>query len=168
MLSFADDLFVPAAERVTLALAGGLGLIVAAERRHLRQMTRRVLFVRWRTWAITAPLFGAAVMGPKWLGVTFVALLSLQGMREFAAVVDLPRRHRSGLYGAGLACAPVAAISLTAWRAMPPVLLILATISPLLSQDTRNGVRHLAYTVLGFAYVPWLLTYFLLVRDHVA
>lgn len=167
MPSFADGLFVPAAQRVSLALAGGLGLIVIAERRHLREMPKRVLFVRWRTWAITAPLFGAAAMGPLWLGTAFVSALSLQGMREYARVVDLPRKYRAGLYGAGLASAPVAMVSLTAWRAMPPVLLILATLPPLFSQDVRDGVRHLAFTLLGFAYIPWLLTYFLLVREHV-
>lgn len=167
MPSFAEGLLVPAAQRVSLALAGGLGLIVVAERHHLRDMTRRLLFVRWRTWAITAPLFGAAVMGPVWLGAVFVSALSFQGLREYAALVDLPRRYRTGLYAAGIVSAPVAVLSITVWRALPPVLLILATLPPLFSQDVRNGVRHLAFTILGFAYVPWLLTYFVLAREHV-
>jgi phosphatidate cytidylyltransferase len=167
MFSPADELFAPAAQRVSLALVGGLGLVVVAERRHLRDLTRRVLFVRWRTWAITAPLFGAAVMGPRSLAVAFVSALSFQGMREYAHLVDLPRPYRGALYAAGLASAPIAAWSLTVWRGMPPVLLVAATLPPLLTQDVKNGVRHLAYAALGFAYVPWLLTYFLLVRDHV-
>ncbi|MCA1833658.1 MAG: phosphatidate cytidylyltransferase [Actinomycetota bacterium] len=168
MFSPADELFVPAAERVSLALAGGLGLVVAAERHHLKEMTSRVLFVRWRTWAITAPLFGTAVMGSRALAVAFVCAISLQGLREYAHLVELPVPYRRALYVAGVMSAPIAAVSLTAWRAMPPILLIAATLPPLLTQDVRNGVRHLAYAALGFAYVPWLLTYFLLVREHVA
>lgn len=167
MPSTAEGLFVPAAQRVSIALAGGLGLIVAAERRHLREMTRRVLFVRWRTWAITAPIFGAAVMWSRWGALAFVTLLAWQGMREYASLVGLPRAYRIALYAAGLASGPIALASLTVWRAMPPLLLIAATLTPLLMQDVRAGVGHLAYAALGFAYIPWLLGYFLLVREHV-
>lgn len=158
---------MPAAARVGLALGGGLGAIALVERHHLREMTRRTLFVRWRTWAITAPIFGAAVLWSRWGAVSFVCALSLQGMREYARLVDLPRSHRVGLYAAGLASAPVAVLSLTVWRAMPPLLLIAATIPPLVHQDVRRGARDLAYTLLGFAYIPWLATYFVLIRERV-
>ena len=161
------DLLVPAAARFGIALAGGLGLIVAAERRHLRQLTSRVLFLRWRTWALTAPLFAAAVMGPGIFGVIFVMALSFQGLREFAAMVELPRPYRRALYVAGLASAPIAVTSLTVWRAMPPLLLLAATLTPLWMQDVERGGQRLAYAGLGFAYIPWLLGYFLLIRDHV-
>jgi phosphatidate cytidylyltransferase len=162
-----DDLFVPAAQRVSLALAGGLGAIAVAERHHLREMAQRVLFVRWRTWAITAPIFGLAVMWSTWGAVAFVGAASLQGSREYARLVDLPRQHRVGLYAAGLASAPVAALSLTFWRGMPPILLLLATVVPLARQDVRRGARDLAYAALGFAYIPWLLTYFILIRERI-
>jgi phosphatidate cytidylyltransferase len=167
MLSSADALFVPAATRVTIMLAGALGLVVAAERRHLGELTRSVLFLRWRTWVISAPIFGFASMGPEGAAVALVAVLSLQGMREFAAMVQLPKPYRIALYTAGVASAPIAASNLTVWRAMPPILLIGATLAPLAMQDVREGVRHLAFAALGFAYVPWLLGYFLLVREHV-
>lgn len=168
MPSGAEDLFAPAAQRVALALGGGLGAIVLVERHHLREIAQRVLFVRWRTWAITAPIFGAAVMVSTWGAVAFVSLLALQGMREYARLVELPRAHRVGLYAAGLASAPVAALDLTFWRGMPPILLLVATVVPLVHQDVRRGARDLAYAALGFAYIPWLLTYFILVREHIA
>jgi phosphatidate cytidylyltransferase len=167
MQSVADGLFLPAAERVTIALASALGLILAVERRHLRDLWGRVLFVRWRTWVVTAPIFGYAAMGPKGIAVGFVALLSFQALREYAALTALPNPYRYALYAAGVASAPIAATNLTLWRAMPPVLLVGATLAPLLMQDVQQGVRHLAFTAFGFAYVPWLLGYFLLVREHV-
>lgn len=165
---FAGDLFVPAALRLAAALAGGLGLVLVAERHHLRDLTTRVLFVRWRTWAISAPLFGAAAMGPVQLAVAFVMAISFQGMREYAALVGLPRPYRTALYVAGLVSIPVAVLSLTLWRGMPPVLLVVATLTPLLMQDVEEGVRRLAFAAFGFAYVPWLATYLLLIREHVA
>jgi phosphatidate cytidylyltransferase len=167
MQSAAESLFFPAAQRVTIAMAGALALILAVERHHLRELTHRVLFVRWRTWAVTAPIFGFAAMGPRGAGLALVMALSLQGMREYAAMLELPKSYRYALYAAGLASAPIAIASLTAWRAMPPLLLIGATLAPLLMQDVGQGVRHLAYSALGFAYIPWLLTYFLLIQRHV-
>lgn len=164
---FGNEMFVPAAIRLSASLAGGLGLIVLAERRHLRDLTRRTLFLRWRTWAFSAPLFGAAAMGPSAFAVVFVMILSFQGLREYARLVELPKRYRTVLYAAGLASAPIAIASLTLWRAMPPILLILATLAPVLMQDIEDGVKRLALTGLGFAYIPWLLTYMLLVREHV-
>lgn len=164
---FGNELFFPAAIRLGASLAGGLGLIALAERRHLRELTRRTLFIRWRTWAVSAPLFGAAAMGPLAFAVVFVTALSLQGLREYAALVELPRRYRTVLYVAAVTSVPIAVASLTLWRAMPPILLILATLAPLLMQDVEDGVKRLALTGLGFAYIPWLLTYMLLIREHV-
>src|SRR5688500_18082010 len=164
---FAGELFVPAATRLCLALAGGLGLIVFAERHRLKELTAGVLFKRWRTWAITAPLFGAAVMGPGALGVAFVMALSFQGLREYATIVDLPRPYRIALLVAGLVSAPIAVSNLTLWRGMPPILLVVATLTPLWMQDVERGVQRLAYAAFGFAFIPWLLGYFLLIRDHV-
>ena len=167
-MMFASELFLPAAARLALALTGGLGMIVFAERHHLSELTHRTLFLRWRTWAISAPLFGAACMGPLPFAVVFVMALAFQGMREYAALVDLPRQYRLALYVAGLASVPIAVASLTFWRALPPILLIAATLTPLLMQDVEDGVKRLALAGLGFAYIPWLLTYVLLIREHVA
>lgn len=161
------DLFVTAAERLSLALAGGLGLVLVAERNNLRRLTSRSLFLRWRTWAITAPLYGAAAMGPKIFALLFISAIAAQGMREYAALTRLPRHYRLSLYVAGLLSAPVLLWSITVWRAMPPVLLLVATVPALLRQDVRSGVRDLAYAGLGFAYIPWLLGYFFLIREHV-
>jgi phosphatidate cytidylyltransferase len=163
----ASELFITSALRLSLALAGGLGLILAAERHHLRELTSRTLFLRWRTWAFTAPLFGAAAVGPIAFTLVFVCGLALQGMREFAALTALPRLYRYALYGAGLVSAPILLWSITVWRAMPPILLLLATIPALLAGNVQTGARDLAYAALGFAYIPWLLTYFLLIREHI-
>ena len=90
---FGNEMFVPAALRVSLALAGGLSLIVVAERHHLRELSSGVLFKRWRTWDITAPLFGAATMVPGAFGFVFVMALSFKGLRNNAIFVGLSRHY---------------------------------------------------------------------------
>jgi phosphatidate cytidylyltransferase len=160
-------LFARSAMTVSATLAGSLGLVVFAERRHLRELKRRVMFVRWRTWLITAPIYGVAVMGGTWTSVLLVEALVAVAIVEYARMTRLTAPYRNALLIAGLASAPIAALSLTIWRGMPPVLLLAETLPPLLSQDVRNGLKQLAYAALGFAYVPWLLTYFVLVRNHI-
>jgi phosphatidate cytidylyltransferase len=164
---FADAFMLDAGVRLGAALATALAAIVVAERHHLAEMKHRALFLRWRTWAISAPVFAVAATGPLWLGLLFVSALSWQGMREYSRLVGLPRGYRLALYLVGLASVPIAVVSLTLWRGMPPILLLAATLLPLVSRDLRAGVRNLAYAAFGFAYVPWLLTYMLLIRLHI-
>ena len=83
-----SDLLVPSAQRVGLALAGGLGAVVLAERRRLRDLASSVLFVRWRTWAITAPIFGAAVLWSSWGSLALVShLVQAQALRQTLLVL---------------------------------------------------------------------------------
>jgi phosphatidate cytidylyltransferase len=150
---------------VAAVLAGSLGAIVFAERRHLRELTGRVLFTRWYTWLITAPIYAAAVLLSRWGALAFIAGLAFQAMREYATLAVLPRAYRVALIVAGLASLPVALLSTSAWHALPALYLLGGTLIPLLTQDTRDGVRNLAFTVLGFAYIPWLLAHFLIIRQ---
>lgn len=166
MLSPADELLLPAAERVSLALGGGLGAILAVERHHLRDLTHRVLFIRWRTWLITAPIFGAAVMWSRWGAVAFVAALSVQALREYAAMVGLPRALRLGLLGSALVAAPLAVVASQVWFALPAVAFVIATLVPLARGDVERGVRDLAATGFGFVYIPVALGFLLLIREH--
>jgi phosphatidate cytidylyltransferase len=163
-----NDLVIPAAERVSLALAGGLGAILLAERRHLRNLTNRVLFRRWRTWAITAPLFGVAVVWSPWTAAALVGALSVQGVREYAGLVGLPRSYRAVLVAGGIGAAVVAVSAPAYWFIAPPVVMLAATVPAVAGQDVAAGGRHFAYTVLGFVYLPWLLGFLSLLRAHPA
>src|SRR5688572_20713527 len=98
----AEDLLVPAAERLALALGGGLGAIAFVERHRLRSLARNVLFVRWRTWLITAPLYGAAVMWSGWGALVFVAALGLVAAAEYAKLAGLSRAARAVLLCAAI------------------------------------------------------------------
>jgi len=162
------DLFVPAAERLTLALGGSLGAIAFVERRRLRDLTRSVLFVRWRTWLVTAPIFGAAVMWSRWGALAFAMLLATVGSLEYARLVGLPRPYARALVATGAAALTGAMLAPAAWGAIQPIALLGLTLIPLTRQDVRDGARHLAYTVAGYLYVPMLLGFFVLIRERVA
>src|SRR5437764_12835990 len=84
---------LPGAVRIGLALAGSLGAIVVAERGRLHRLVRGVLFVRWRTWLVTAAILGVAVATP-WGAVVFVSALSVQGVLELVRLASLSRAHR--------------------------------------------------------------------------
>ena len=159
-----DSLLVASGGRFAIALGGGLGLIFAAERHRLRELTKGTLFLRWRTWAVSAPLFAAAVMGPDVLGALFVVCLSLQAMREFAAIARLPRRYRTILYVACVASATLVTTSRTLWLALPTAVFLAGTLIGILAQDTETGQERVANAALGFTWIPWMLGFFLLIK----
>lgn len=153
-----------AALRFALALGGGLALIIAAERRRLASFGSSVLFLRWRTWAISAPLFALAASGPEAAAVLFVVALSLQATRELAALVRLPRPYRLLLYAACVASAPLAATSTMTWVALPTMVFLSASLLATVAQDTERGHQRVANVVLGFTWIPWMFAFFLLIK----
>lgn len=160
-----DGLLVASLGRFALAFGGGLGLIVAAERHRLRELTKGTLFRRWRTWAVSAPLFAGAVIGPDAVAILFVAGLSVQATREFGSMAHLPRRYRSVLYAACAASAALVVTSRTMWLALPTAVFLAATLLGILAQDTKTGQARVANTALGFTWIPWMLGFFLLIRQ---
>ena len=63
--------------------------------------------------------------------------------------------------------APVAMVSLDGFHLLPPLLLIVATVQPLLFSNVRAGVRHLAFAALGWGYLAWFLAHIVLVAGHI-
>lgn len=167
----AIELLVPASTRMGVALGTGLGgVLVAHGVRSARSATSTrladsTLFVRWRTWAVIAPVWLAAVVHPV-ATVLLVVALSVIAVNEFARLTDLPQSHRAVLLAVALVSGPLAALDLTAWRAIPPLLLLLATLPALLTQDVERGAERLAFSALGVAYLPYMLSYLWLLREH--
>ncbi len=162
-----DPLFAP-----TFALLGtilGLALLglCLVERRHLRHPWRRTLFQRWFTWLLIGPAYALAILAGPLAALLLVSLLVFQGLREYGRMVGLPRLYRVVLLVMGVGVGPVALWSSTAYFALPPLLLLLGTLQPLLTQDVRSGTRHLAFAALGFAYLPWMLDHFLLIYAEI-
>jgi len=142
----------------------GLIALLAAARGDVRRLAAGTLFRRWRTWAVIAPIYALAVLSGAVPTLALVLFLAGQGLREYANLVGLPNVYRLVLLLMGLGILPLAILSSDLYLSLPPLLLILATLQPLLLQDVKTGVRNLAFAALGFAYVPWLLGFFVLTQ----
>ena len=161
-----DPNLMPTAIRLGgLFLVALLGILVVVKGR-LDALGSNVLYQRWRTWAMIAPLYLMGALSGGLPATLFTLLLTFQGAREFAHLTALPKRYRSVLYGMSLLPAPIALLSLDLYYALPPLLLIVATAQPLLFRESA-GVRHLAFAALGWGYIAWFLSHFVLITRWV-
>lgn len=167
------DLWWPSTIRLGAGLLAGLVVIALVVLPRARQADRSAtaalasssLFVRWRTWAVITPVWLVAVVQPI-ACVVLVVALSLVAVCEYARLVRLPASSRRLLVGVALLSGPLAALDFTSWRALPPLLLLAATLPSLLAQDVEQGATRVAFTALGLAYLPYLLTFVWLLREH--
>ena len=166
MQELVPDLVALEATRIGAILAGGLAGILVAERRRLRGLTRTVLFVRWRTWLVAAPMFLFAVSWSTATALALVLALAVQGTREYAQLVGLPGPYRLVLLGMAATGLPVALVSPALWPWLPGIVVGVVTLVPLLTGDVDRGARHLAFTSLGFALLPWTLGFLLILRER--
>jgi phosphatidate cytidylyltransferase len=159
----ADPLFLATSQVVGSILLAGFLLLLVAEHRHLQHLHRRVLFQRWAVWAVIAPVYSVAVLGGVAPMLVLVSLLVGQALREYARLVGLPPLYLAIMLAMGLLMGPLAIWSPLAFYGILPLLLIAATLQPLLTQDVQEGIRWLALAALGFAYVALLLGHVLLI-----
>ena len=154
-------------------MAGGLlGSILLVQvvlvRFRVSRLKGNVLFQRWRTWAVIAPVYAFAVLSGELTTLLLITVLVFQGLREYAALVGLPTSYTRILLALGVIASPVALISLDAFLFLPPILLIVATLQPLFLQDeSGGGVRHLAFAALGWGFIAWFLTHLMLLHKYI-
>jgi len=165
---FASPMFLPSVATLGGLLGAALALLCVAERRHLGELRHRTLFRRWATWLTIGPIYALAIFGGEATTLLLIGALVLQGLREYATLVGLPPPYRRVLVSTGLLGVGVAQVSREAFSTLLPLLLIFATLQPLLTRERQTGIRHLAFAVLGFGYLPWLLAHFLWLSREVA
>ena len=156
--------YVMAAIAVLLVLTA-FGLAVAT--RHRRGgASPRTLWARWLTWAVLAPLFATTVYAGLLPVTVLMGLFALEGVREWGVLLDLPWPHRVVLAIYSVLAVGLALFGAAALLAVVPLLLLAAMLQPILRADTQRGMRDLAFGALGFAYLPLLLSFgVLMVRD---
>jgi phosphatidate cytidylyltransferase len=160
----ASAAFLPAAGSLGGLLLASLGALLVVERGRLRDS---VLVRRWLCWALIAPIYLLGVLSGPAVVLLFVSALSLQALREYAALVELPPYYRRALLVAGLLPGAAATLGPEAHAALPTAIVLAATLLPLLDGDVRAGARHAALAVFGWLYLPWLLSYLVLLQRDV-
>lgn len=158
-------LIAPALWRIVPALAASLLLIAAVEARRDRPLRSSELFVRWRTWVLILPVWLAAVASPA-AAVIIVVALSVQAVREFSRLVGLAPAPSRLLVAVAVTSAPLAVYDFTSWRALPPLMLLAATVVVMATCTVDRSVQQLGLTTIGLVYLPYLLTYVILLRAH--
>lgn len=156
-------LFWPAVQTVGGLLGAILVVLLAIEARHGRALVRRPLFQRWLSWAVIAPVYGLAVLAGPLAAALLTLALSLQCLREYGQLAGLARGYRWVLLGMGALAAPAALLSPGALLALPPVLLVLATLQPLLRPGDHD-IRPLALAAFGWGYLALLPAHLVLLH----
>ena len=163
---FADPLFGTTAVRLGILFGGALLAIVAIVRGRVLRLGQNVLFQRWRTWAVIAPIYVLAVLGGSVPTMLFIVALTFQGLREYGHLTGMPKPYRLVLYAMAIVVAPSALISMDVYYLLPPLLLTIATVQPLVF-DEPDGIRHLAFAALGWGYLAWFLSHFVLIAHWI-
>lgn len=157
---------VCAAILVALAAVTAIGLALVTSRGR-GGAPARTLWARWLTWVVLASLFMLASFSGLLPVAVLLGLFALQGTREWATLLDLPQPHRVLLAVDSVLAMALSLFGAVALLATVPLLLLIGMLQPVVGADTRRGMRDLAFGALGFAYLPLLLAFgVLLVRDR--
>ena len=163
----ASELFLPTVYTVGGLLVLALVALLLRSRGRWSRLKDDVLFHRWRTWAVIAPVYVLAVLGGQVPMLVMVSLLILQGLHEYGRLVGLPRNYQIALLAMGAAAAPVALVSIDAFRILPPVLLMVATLQPLVFGGSQTNIRDLAFGALGWGLIAWFLSHLVLTLIYI-
>ena len=126
-----------------------------------------VLFQRWRTWLLIAPLFSLVVLAGPLAVALFAVAAGLQGTREYARLTDLSRGDRAVLFAAAIALPLMALLAPPEHLALGLLVLpLLASLPALLRQDVDHGARRTAALVFGLWYLPTTLAMMVLLERH--
>ena len=148
-------------------LGAVLLVLVFLVRFRLNRLGQNILFQRWRTWTIIAPTYALAVLSGELMLLLLITFLVFQGLREYSQLVGLPPDYERVLLALGLLAPSVALLSLDAFLFLPPILLVGATLQPLIFHRVSDGVRHLAFAALGWGCIAWFLTHLMLLYKYV-
>ena len=153
------------ATQVVGFLVGVGGVAVAVtERIRRRSLRRSVLFQRWWTWALIAPLWWAAVASEA-AAVVLVVAISVSAIREFCTMAGLARPSLIILTAASVGL-PVTITLLPQAASWVLVGVTLAlTVPALASQDVSHGVDKIGAGLLGLAFIVVPVSALLIVRD---
>ncbi len=124
----------------------------------------QVLWQRYLTWAMIAPLFVLAVLGGPLAVALLCAFLCWQGAREYAALTKLPARHRAALVLGGWATLAAVLVIGSAALVIAPVVAFfgwsLVALRPVTGEQAVEERFGAALVGLwGSLYIGWLPAY---------
>ncbi|MFD7773611.1 phosphatidate cytidylyltransferase [Streptomyces sp. NPDC059753] len=139
--------------------AGGVAVASLPSRVRMRAELRR----RWRTWALSAPLFIGAFFVGRAGAFVLAAGLGVVAVGEYARMAGLPRVERAVLVAAAIAV-PGAALAGPDPRTTG-ALLVLAVLAAVCAGDAEQGFTRASRTLFGLLWIPVSLSGLVLLGD---
>ncbi|MCX5086714.1 phosphatidate cytidylyltransferase [Streptomyces sp. NPDC001939] len=139
--------------------AGGVAVASLPSRVRMRAELRR----RWRTWALSAPLFIGAFFVGRAGAFVLAAGLGVVAVGEYARMAGLPRAERAVLVAAAIAV-PGAALAGPDPRTTG-ALLVLAVLAAVCAGDAEQGFTRASRTLFGLLWIPVSLSGLVLLGD---
>ncbi|MFE6960562.1 phosphatidate cytidylyltransferase [Streptomyces sp. NPDC057696] len=139
--------------------AGGVAVASLPSRVRMRAELRR----RWRTWALSAPLFLGAFFVGRAGAFVLAAALGVVAVGEYARMAGLPRAERAVLVAAAIAL-PGAALTGPDPRTTG-ALLVLAVLAAVCAGDAEQGFTRASRTLFGLLWIPVSLSGLVLLGD---
>ncbi|MFD4645831.1 phosphatidate cytidylyltransferase [Streptomyces sp. NPDC058441] len=139
--------------------AGGVAVASLPSRVRMRAELRR----RWRTWALSAPLFLGAFFVGRAGAFALAAGLGVVAVGEYARMAGLPRAERAVLVAAAIAV-PGAALAGPDPRTTG-ALLVLAVLAAVCAGDAEQGFTRASRTLFGLLWIPVSLSGLVLLGD---
>ncbi|MCX4642987.1 phosphatidate cytidylyltransferase [Streptomyces sp. NPDC055059] len=139
--------------------AGGVAVASLPSRVRMRAELRR----RWRTWALSAPLFIGAFFVGRAGAFALAAGLGVVAVGEYARMAGLPRAERAVLVAAAIAV-PGAALAGPDPRTTG-ALLVLAVLAAVCAGDAEQGFTRASRTLFGLLWIPVSLSGLVLLGD---
>ncbi|MEU5058071.1 MULTISPECIES: phosphatidate cytidylyltransferase [unclassified Streptomyces] len=139
--------------------AGGVAVASLPSRVRMRAELRR----RWRTWALSAPLFVGAFFVGRAGAFVLAAGLGVVAVGEYARMAGLPRAERAVLVAAAIAV-PGAALAGPDPRTTG-ALLVLAVLAAVCAGDAEQGFTRASRTLFGLLWIPVSLSGLVLLGD---
>ncbi|MFB7413452.1 phosphatidate cytidylyltransferase [Streptomyces sp. NPDC056121] len=139
--------------------AGGVAVASLPSRVRMRAELRR----RWRTWALSAPLFIGAFFVGRAGAFVLAAGLGVVAVGEYARMAGLPRVERAVLVAAAIAV-PGAALAGPDPRTTG-ALLVLAVLAAVCAGDAEQGFTRASRALFGLLWIPVSLSGLVLLGD---
>lgn len=164
---FAYPLLSPLGLTLAGLFAGSLVALLLSVHGRWERLKASVLFTRWRTWLVVAPIYSLVVLAGTLPVALLATALAIQGAREYGRLADQPSTDRLTLVAAG-ALVPLACLVLpTRLLALGLLLMPVAAGLPvLLAGDVKQGLGRVGRLAFGLWYLPVLLGLLVLLARH--
>ena len=149
---------------VALFVAGFL-LVAVSTHKSTGKSEKAKLWKTYLTWMIIAVFYSAAVIFGKVVFAAFILVISLKAVKEFAKSAKVKKAYYVSLLVAAVTACSFALIFKAAFFYLPLAYFLALVAIGIFSQETKNGLRATALCLFVFIWVPFQISFLLLLTS---